>query len=228
MAKLYTKNTWVDEVLAGDARYNILEDGGTPIEEKAQIVLDTTVTQAGTAVDADLMNNIENGIDTLDNVLDNPNLTEKTTVIDADNILLYDSEASNAPKRASISSITYLDPIQIVIGNGEEVINTGYHGHIEIGVDCTITAARLVADASGSIVIDIWKDSYANLLPTDADSIVASAPPTLSSVLKSEDTTLTGWTKDLSKGDWLAFNVDSATTVKQITLSLSRIRRIAP
>lgn len=56
--------------------------------------------------------------------------------------------------------------------------------------------------------------------PTVLDSITASAKPTLSSAQKSENTTLTGWTKTLAAGDWLAFNVDSAATVKQVTLSL--------
>lgn len=70
MAKLYTKNTWVDEVLAGNERYDILEDGGTPIEEDAQIVLSTAVTQAGTPANATRMNNIEDGIDAIDDRLD--------------------------------------------------------------------------------------------------------------------------------------------------------------
>lgn len=70
MAKLYTKNTWVDEVLAADERYDILTDAGVPVEEDAQILLATAVTQAGTAVDAARMNNIEDGIDAIDDRLD--------------------------------------------------------------------------------------------------------------------------------------------------------------
>lgn len=70
MTKLYSKNTWVDEVLAGDERYDIAEDGGTPIESNVQISLATGVTQAGTAADAARMNNIEDGIDAIDDRLD--------------------------------------------------------------------------------------------------------------------------------------------------------------
>jgi len=81
-----------------------------------------------------------------------------------------------------------------------------------------------VADQSGSIVIDIWKDTYDNFPPTDADSITASAPPTLSSAQKSTDTTLTGWTTTFAAGDLLAFNVDSVTDIERATLSL-KIRR---
>ena len=114
--------------------------------------------------------------------------------------------------------------INIIIGDGTNAVTTDIKGYIEIPFNMTITAARLVADASGSIVIDVWMEDYANFPPTDADSITASAPPTLSSAVKSEDTTLTGWTKALVKNEWLAFYVDSAATVKQVTLSLTGTR----
>jgi len=78
----------------------------------------------------------------------------------------------------------------------------------------------MLADQSGSIVVDIWKDTYANFPPTDADSITASAPPTISSAQKSQDSTLTGWTKSISSGDILAFNVDSCATITRVTISL--------
>jgi hypothetical protein len=114
--------------------------------------------------------------------------------------------------------------IEVVIGTGDAVPNAGIHGYLEVPFDCVIISARLVADASGSIVIDIWKDTYANFPPTNADSITAGTEPTLSSAQKSENTTLSGWTTTLTDGDWLGFNVDSATTVKQVTLSLT-VRR---
>lgn len=110
--------------------------------------------------------------------------------------------------------------INIVIGDGVNVVSTGVKGYIQIPFDGVIASVRLVADASGSIVVDVWRDTYANFPPTVADTITASAKPTLSSAQKAEDSTLTGWTKTLTKGDWLAFNIDSATTVKQVTLSI--------
>ena len=91
---------------------------------------------------------------------------------------------------------------------------------IEVPFDCTIVAAVLLADASGSIVIDVWKDSYANFPPTDADTITSATPPTITTATKSEDTTLTGWTTSLTKGDILRFNVDSVTTITRVTLML--------
>ena len=85
----------------------------------------------------------------------------------------------------------------------------------------TITAATLLADVSGSIVVDIWKDTYANYPPVVGDSITASAKPTLSAAIKSRDTTLTSWTTAIAAGDVLGFSVTSATTVTKVTLSLT-------
>ena len=110
--------------------------------------------------------------------------------------------------------------IVFVIDGGGSAITTGQKGHIEVPFGCTILRVTLVADQSGSIVIDIWKDTYANFPPTDADSITASAPPTITTDTDSQDTTLTGWTTSITAGDILAFKVDSITTIERVTLSL--------
>ena len=112
--------------------------------------------------------------------------------------------------------------LNIILGDGLSEIVTGVKGVVEIPYACQITAVRLAGDAVGSIVVDIWKDVFANFPPTA--TIVASAKPTLASVQASEDTTLTGWTTSVAAGDWLAFNVESASTLKQVTLSLTLVR----
>ena len=78
----------------------------------------------------------------------------------------------------------------------------------------------LLADQSGSIVVDVWKDTYANYPPVDADSITSSAVPTISSATKSQDSSLSGWTTAISAGDILGFNVDSISTCERVTISL--------
>ena len=112
--------------------------------------------------------------------------------------------------------------IEVVIGDGVSAMATGSKGYIEVPFGCTVTANRLQADVSGSVVVDVKKATYAGL-PTTA-SICASAKPTLATAQKSEDTTLTGWTTAVAAGDWLEINVDSVTTIKRVTLSLT-VRR---
>jgi hypothetical protein len=114
----------------------------------------------------------------------------------------------------------------VTIDGAGSAITTGIKGYLYVPYACAITVAELVADVSGSIVIDVWKDTAANFPPTDADSIAASAPPTLSSAQRSSDSTLTGWTVSLAAGDYLGFNVDSASTVTRVTLALKVTRTI--
>lgn len=110
--------------------------------------------------------------------------------------------------------------IAFIIDGGGSVITTGIKGDLEIPFDCTITRNTLLADQSGSIVIDIWKDTYANYPPTVLDTITASAKPTLTAATKSQDSTLTGWTTTITAGNILRFNVDSISTITRVTLSI--------
>lgn len=110
--------------------------------------------------------------------------------------------------------------IGLIIDGAGSAITTGVKGYVEVPFACTIQAVTLLGDVSGSIVVDIWKDTYANYPPVVGDSITAAAKPTISAATKSQDTTLTGWTTSVTAGDVLGFNVDSATTVTKVTLSL--------
>lgn len=110
--------------------------------------------------------------------------------------------------------------ITAVIDGGGSAITTGIKGDFMAPYACTISKVTAIADQSGSIVVDIWKDTYANFPPTDADSITASAPVTISSATKSQDSTLTGWStgKNIAAGDILRFNVDSCTSITRVTI----------
>ncbi|MBN1535935.1 MAG: hypothetical protein JW908_04325 [Anaerolineales bacterium] len=69
MAKKYTKQTWVDEELAEDASYEIIDDNEEVFCEHAEITLATDVAVAGSPVNAERMNHIEDGIDDVDDAL---------------------------------------------------------------------------------------------------------------------------------------------------------------
>lgn len=101
-------------------------------------------------------------------------------------------------------------------------------GNPEVDVVCpaagTLTGWTILGDVSGSAVVDVWKDTYANYPPTVADTIAASAKPTLSTATKNQDSTLTGWTTSISAGDIVRFHVDSASTVKRLTVALTYVR----
>jgi len=129
---------------------------------------------------------------------------------------LTSGELLIARLKASIKTAT----ITFIIDGGGAEIATGEHGHLEIPFTCAINRVTMVGKPSGSIVVDIWKADYANTPPDNADSITASAPPTISTAEKSQDSTLTGWTTAIAAGDILAFNVDSCSTIERVLISL--------
>lgn len=131
----------------------------------------------------------------------------------------------SANKRVGVNStadaLEFVDNIRqitTVIGDGSNTIDTGVAGYLPIEFSGTITAWYLVADTTGSIVIDVWKDTWANFPPNSTDSIAGSEKPTLSGAQKNSDESLSTWTTSISAGDVLAFNVDSASTAAQVTL----------
>lgn len=127
------------------------------------------------------------------------------------NAHLRDSLNAISPKVAWIS-----------IGSPDgAVIATGVKARVWIPFPCKIVGWTILADQSGSIVIDVWKDSYANHPPTVADTIAGTEKPTLSSAQKNQDLTLTTWTQNIAAGDILFFNIDSVATLKQVFLGLS-------
>lgn len=140
----------------------------------------------------------------------------KETVVFAEDVQKSDAEivAIETDLEARKYSIT------LIIDGGGSAITTGEKGHLEIPFACEIEQVSLLADVSGSIVVNIWKDTYANFPPAVGDKITADAPPTITTAVKSQDATLTGWTKTIAAGDILAFNVDSCTTITRVTLAL--------
>lgn len=78
----------------------------------------------------------------------------------------------------------------------------------------------LTRGGTGSCVVDIWKAAYGSYPPTAANSICASAKPTISSSIKYLDTTLTGWTTAVAAGDTLIFSLTSTSTFTLVSISL--------
>lgn len=137
-----------------------------------------------------------------------------------DHRLIYQTDGSTWSTWAVQGGGTTAEAIEFVIDGGGSALTAGVKGYVYMPFDCTITAVVMLGDQSGSVVVDIWKDVYANYPPTNADSITAAANPTISSGVKSLDSTLTGWTTAVTAGDVIGFNVDSATAITLLTVAL--------
>jgi hypothetical protein len=124
----------------------------------------------------------------------------------------------------SVSPLTLAQKSQIlrfILFNNGSAITTGTKGYLSFPVAGTIVRSRLIADQVGSIVVDIWKDTFAAYPPTVADTITSAAKPTLTAADHSEDTTLTGWNKVVNAGDTFGYHVDSVATVTYVAVELT-------
>jgi hypothetical protein len=102
----------------------------------------------------------------------------------------------------------------ITMDYGASDIPTGVRGYRTVPYPCTIQSYIIHSPQTGDIQIALWKDVPANFPPTVADIISASAPVALSADNYDENTTLTGWTKDVAAKDVIAFNVVSNSGIK--------------
>lgn len=101
--------------------------------------------------------------------------------------------------------------IQIELTVGEEI-------QYVAPFDMTITGWTMLLDVSGSAAIDVWKDTYANHPPTDADSLLT---PSVTTAAKNQATSLS---HTVTAGDCIIFHVDSVTTATLATLALTGVR----
>lgn len=102
-------------------------------------------------------------------------------------------------------------------GNGS-AITTGSKGYVDVPFNGIIRSWTVLADQSGSIVVDVKKGTYF-AFPTTA-SICGGSQPVLTSQQKNTNSTLTGWTTTVLANDILEFVVNSASTVTRVTILL--------
>ena len=116
--------------------------------------------------------------------------------------------------------------VNYVIDGGGDTIGTGIKGDLEVPFACHVNRWTMLADQHGSIVVDVWRDSYANFPPTDADSMSGTTNMTAISGTVAAQGNLSGWgTQGIASGDILRYNVDSCTSIKRCTLALKTIKK---
>lgn len=112
--------------------------------------------------------------------------------------------------------------LSVVFDGGGSAIVAPIVRYLYVPFDATITGWVLLADRSGSITIDVWKEAVAGYPPTVANSIVGGVPMALASQLNnSAFPPSPSWsTVKILAGDIIALNVSAATTVQTVTAQL--------
>ena len=146
----------------------------------------------------------------------------------------YVSRKATALLLAGLSPIATATAIEFIVkGSPGHVLGTGLAGYLVAPYGGVINGYAMLADASGSIAVDIWRCSYAQFdagvtHPVLADSICGGNLPAIVSDVKVQGAA-TGWITAFSPNDVLAYNVYSTSgTISQLTLSLNVTKTTVP
>lgn len=170
---------------AGNSLFDI-----TAVEFKGALIgnADTT-TEVGTLTTGDMCTNDGSAVNCTTNTL-----AELSTALD-----------NQATKMMSVT-----------ITNGDTAIDASVTDPVwcsgRIANNMKITAWYLNCDQSGSIVIDVWKNTWDDTPEANTDSIAGTEKPTLSSDVSNSDTSLTSMTADWDAGEQVCFEIESAAT----------------
>ena len=125
------------------------------------------------------------------------------------------------PAADSLPATPQTRTVAFTFDGGGSALTAGAKASVRMPVACTIAAWSILADQSGSVVFDVWKDTLANYPPTNADSLTNGHEPALSAAASGEDTDLADWTSvAVAAGDVLTVVVDSCSTITWATLLL--------
>jgi len=141
--------------------------------------------------------------------------------------LTFPNDAGNQDdvlqRNATSGELAYVDNRKVanaVFYGGTNPIGLGSTIILSVPGTCSIIEARLIAGESDTMTVTVERSTAANITnPIWTD--ISNGGLTLSAAIGISDTTLTGWTTTLNRGDLLRFVVSSApTTTVNATLSL--------
>jgi len=95
-------------------------------------------------------------------------------------------------------------------GKDDSLITIPYSG--------TITGWYITSKESATVTVDIWK--HASAVPTNTDTITASAKLTLTAAQFNNSTTLTGWTTSVTAGDKFKIEVEANNSSTDLKVTL--------
>lgn len=115
--------------------------------------------------------------------------------------------------------------VEYVVDGGGAQIGTGLVGFVQVPFASLISQVDLIADQTGSVVLDIWKCAYSvynpPTTPSVANTITGISIPTITSGVKYQDSSLSSWNVVINAGDILAFHVNSLTNITRLIICLS-------
>jgi hypothetical protein len=105
-------------------------------------------------------------------------------------------------------------------GNGTNAVSTSTNAVLRsVPFACTLKEVLIYTQGgSGSCTISVWKCAYSALPPTSGGDITGGVSPAISSGIKYDNTTLSGWTTSFSAGDCFLFTLSASSTFTYVAI----------
>jgi hypothetical protein len=131
---------------------------------------------------------------------------QRTVFVDGLNAIFEDNESVGSPTA-----------VEIIVDGGGSIISSGQKGQIYIPYGIKITSWSVMADQSGSITYDVWRNNAA--VPTSSLSIVGAGNMPYLTSQQFNSSSPVGWTSTtLNSGDYIAINATVASSLVTRTL----------
>lgn len=141
------------------------------------------------------------------------NLIEGTNVA-----LTVADDAGDEEVDVTIAGVASKRVVGVTFDGGGATPTVGSVGYLVCPYNGTIDQWHIVADVSGSAVVDVWK--AAGAIPVNANTIAGTEKPTLTAQQLASDTTLSTWTTAVAAGDVFGFELESVTTCTRVTVEV--------
>jgi hypothetical protein len=131
------------------------------------------------------------------------------TGLAATNFAALVRQFANVPTLRGASFSGYNQPIQVPVNDVS----------VPVAFDASITKVIVLTQGgTGSCSLDVWKRAYSSYPPTSGQSITGGNKPAITSGIKYQDSTLTGWTTNVSAGDVLTFHLETNSLFTNIAI----------
>jgi len=129
--------------------------------------------------------------------------------------------SAGSVSESALASGTRKFVINVIVGDGIQTVTTGVKACVRLpSFQFTITGWEIVSidNTSGSITFDVRVNTLSGT-PSSSGSICGSNKPVMTSAVRASGNT-NGWTLPIPADRWMTINVDSASGVKLVVLSL--------
>lgn len=119
-------------------------------------------------------------------------------------------------------SVLWSGAIKVTVGDAAstQALDAGTRAYVEVPFACTLTGWSLLASPAADVTLDVWRQAFADGLPTNAQRIAGTEKPLVSGGTHNRDDDLTTWATSIAAGDILGIEIEANDDAVYVELTL--------